>query len=412
VRSRAYYAPALVVFLGGGNFQLTISSGLVGGVAWFPLGPRELYRPAYRVSRAYFENINRSNTVINTTVINNYYNNTNVTTVVYANRNVQSAVVAVPTSTFVQSQPVARSAVRVSRDMIVGAPLALAAPVVPTQKSVRGAAAQGGKPPPRVFERRVVARTAPPAAPVGFAAQQQQLGAKRGQPLDEAERRELKPAASAPAAVVKVIARKQEAPPTVRPPPAPAGARSDDARAKSKQRGQAAQREQREQPDPAQPEPQPPRGVVRPRAAPPQATPAVQSREPRGRAEPGGDDGPRGSSAQRGNDEQRGQTANPPPASTPPASTPHAAERELAPRQAPPKVPAAKAPEPRGKSEQRDEREALRERQPGERTATEPGAPERTPAAGRGPEKNRDREGRKLEDEQREAQKGREARSK
>ena len=410
VRSRAYYAPALVVFLGGGNFQLTISSGVIGGIAWFPLGPREVYRPAYRVSRRYFENINRSNTVINTTVINNYYNNTNVNTVVYANRNVQSAVVAVPTSTFVQSQPVARSAVRVSRDMVVGAPLALAAPVVPTEKSVRGAAAQGDKPPPRVFERRVVARAAPPAAPVGFAAQQQQLGVKRGQPLDEAERRELKPAASAPAAAVKVIERKQEAPPTVRPPPAPGGVKSDDARAKSEQRGKAAQREQ---PDAAQPEPQPPRGVVRPRAAPPQASPAAQSREPRGRAEPGGDDEPRGSSeqrgssAQRGNAEQRGQTANPPP-----ASTPHPAERELAPRQATPKVPAVKAPEPRGKSEQRDEREALRARQPGERTATQPGAPARTPAAGRAPEKNKDREGRKLEDEQREAQKGREARSK
>jgi len=71
VRTRAYYAPALVAFVGGNNFQLTISSGNVGGVAWFPLAPSEVYRPAYKVSRGYYENINRSNTVVNTTVINN-----------------------------------------------------------------------------------------------------------------------------------------------------------------------------------------------------------------------------------------------------------------------------------------------------------------------------------------------------
>ena len=59
VRSRAYYAPALVVFVGGANFQITISSGNVGGIAWFPLGPREVYRPSYPVSRGYFENINQ-----------------------------------------------------------------------------------------------------------------------------------------------------------------------------------------------------------------------------------------------------------------------------------------------------------------------------------------------------------------
>ena len=96
VRTRAYYAPALVAFVGGSNFQLAISGGNVGGVAWFPLGPREVYRPSYAVSRGYFENVNRSNTVVNNTVINNYYNNSNVTNVVYANRQVPGAVVAVP----------------------------------------------------------------------------------------------------------------------------------------------------------------------------------------------------------------------------------------------------------------------------------------------------------------------------
>ena len=86
VRSRAYYAPALVAFVGGDNFRLTISGGNVGGIAWFPLGPREVYRPSYPVSRGYFENVNRSNTVVSVTTVNNYYNNVNVTNVIYANQ--------------------------------------------------------------------------------------------------------------------------------------------------------------------------------------------------------------------------------------------------------------------------------------------------------------------------------------
>jgi hypothetical protein len=86
-------------------------------VGWFPLGPREVYRPWYSSSRQYFERVNVSNTVVNTTVINNYYNNTNVTNVNYVNRGVPGAVVAVPTTAFVQSQQVARSAVRMTPQM-------------------------------------------------------------------------------------------------------------------------------------------------------------------------------------------------------------------------------------------------------------------------------------------------------
>ncbi|MEO6291363.1 MAG: DUF6600 domain-containing protein, partial [Burkholderiaceae bacterium] len=219
VRSQAYYAPALVVFVGGNNFQLAISSGNVGGVGWFPLGPREVYQPSYAVSRGYFENINRSNTTVNTTVINNYYNTSNVTNVVYANREVAGAVIAVPTTTFVQSQQVSKAAVQVTPNMVASTSLAVAAPIAPTEKSVRGDAGPGSKPPAQVFERPVVARTAPAAAQPGFAAQQPQLAAKPGRPLDETARKDLKPAAAAPAPAVKVVAPTQAAPPTLQPPP-------------------------------------------------------------------------------------------------------------------------------------------------------------------------------------------------
>ncbi len=208
MRSTAYYAPSLVVFVGGDNFRLSISSGHVGGIAWFPLAPREAYRPAYSVSRGYFENINRSNTVISNTVINNTYNTTNVTNVtnvVYANRQIPGAVVAVPRNTFVQSQPVSGARVNVSRELLDGAPLAVAPRVAPTEQSVRGGGDRRERPPSRVFERPVVAVTAPPAAHVGFAVQQRQLTQSPGRPLDEAARKELKPAATMPTPIVKVI---------------------------------------------------------------------------------------------------------------------------------------------------------------------------------------------------------------
>ena len=218
--ARVYYAPALVGFVGGSNFQVTVASRNVGAVGWFPLGPREVYRPSYTVSRGYFENINRSNTVVNTTVINNYYNNTNVTNVVYANR---GNVIAVPTTAFVQSQPVARAIVQLPRDtrgndFHLTGPVAFTAPVAPTERSVRGPQPQASAPPPNTFQRPVVARTAPPPIHAGFAAQQQQLAAHPGLPLDDAARRQVRPVATAPAPVVNVIAQPPKTPPTVRPP--------------------------------------------------------------------------------------------------------------------------------------------------------------------------------------------------
>ncbi|MEI8030227.1 MAG: DUF6600 domain-containing protein [Comamonadaceae bacterium] len=283
MRGTAYYAPALVVFVGGDNFRLTISSGNVGGVAWFPLAPREAYRPAYSVSRGYFENINRSNTVISSTVINNTYNTynttnvTNVTNVVYANRQIPGAVVAVPRNTFVQSQPVSGARVNVSRELLDGTPLAVAPRVAPTEQSVRGGGDRRERPSSRGFERPVVAVTTPPAAHVGFAAQQRQLTLSPGRPLDEAARKDLKPAAAMPAPMVKVLgavpmapqpqgAARQASPLT---PVAP----SVEPRGRAEQRGNDQQRTPvGVAPNPARPAP-PPQRAPEPKAAVPPAVP-------------------------------------------------------------------------------------------------------------------------------------------
>jgi len=239
VREQAVYAPALVAFVGGNNFRLALSRGGAAApvVGWFPLAPREVYRPSYPVSRVYFDNVNRSNAVLapavithvyntivvnnSTTVVNNSTNVTNVTQVVYVNQQVAGAVVAVPTQAFVQSQSVARAAVQVPVAAAVSAPVMPVAAVTPVQQSVHGGAAEAGARPPK-GERAIVARTAPPPPPVAFAAQLQQLAAKPGAPIDADQRRQLLPTTPTTAAPkVALVTAAQVPVPTALPPPAP-----------------------------------------------------------------------------------------------------------------------------------------------------------------------------------------------
>ncbi|MBC7703842.1 MAG: FecR domain-containing protein [Rhodoferax sp.] len=219
IATPAWYAPALVAFVGGANFRLTITitSGNAGssGIAWFPLAPREVYQPPYAASPAYVTHVNNSNTVVNSTVINNIVNTTNITRVVYANRDVPGALIAVPTSTFVQSQPVARALVHATPEMLASASVSATAPVAPTERSVHGPSAPGKRPPQRVFERPAAMWAAPAATPAGFAAQPAQWAAPPVRPLDDAARNQLKAAAAPPAAAATVAA----AAPMVKPAP-------------------------------------------------------------------------------------------------------------------------------------------------------------------------------------------------
>jgi len=181
VSVRPVYAPALVAWVGVG-----------AGVAWFALGPREVYVPSYPVSRRYVNNINVSNTTVNTTVINNVYNTTiinnktvNVTNVNYVNRNVPGAVAATTSQAFTTAQPIARNAVHVDERTIASAPVRAVTPaVVPTKQSVLG----GGRlavvrPSAIVQTRTVVARVAPPAPPPAFERRQEAIKANGGRPL-------------------------------------------------------------------------------------------------------------------------------------------------------------------------------------------------------------------------------------
>ena len=150
---RPVYAPALVAWVGGPRFAIGIGVG--GGtyapgvnVGWFPLGPREVYVPSYRVSRTYVNNVNVSNTTVNSTVVNNYYNttvvnsNVNVTDVKYVNQSVLGAVAATTPQAFTAALPVAKHVVSVDQREVASAPVRAFTPaVVPAKQAVLGAAA-------------------------------------------------------------------------------------------------------------------------------------------------------------------------------------------------------------------------------------------------------------------------------
>jgi hypothetical protein len=182
--ARPVYAPALVAFVGGNSWHVSLSVGS-GGVAWFPLGPREVYVPSYRVSDTYVRNVNVTH--VNVTNIN--VTNVNVVNTTYVNRTVPGAVTAVPQQAFVRAQPVAKAAVAVPPQAVASAPISGTTALVTPQReslSAKPAAFAVAHPPAQAMTRTVVARSTPPPPPVPFAARQAALAANPGQPVDPA----------------------------------------------------------------------------------------------------------------------------------------------------------------------------------------------------------------------------------
>ena len=203
-RVRPVYAPALVVWVGGPHFRLSLSSGHAnGGVAWFPLGPREVYVPPYRVSNTYVTNVNVTNTTVNNIYVTNVYNNvtTNkVTNIRYVNRGAPGSVTATSQQVFASAQPVHANLIQVNAREVATAPVSTGAAIVPQQRSILGVgAAHPGvvRPPAAMQNRPVVARTEPPPRPVPFASQQKALQENEGRPLNAEQMQKLRPAVEA-----------------------------------------------------------------------------------------------------------------------------------------------------------------------------------------------------------------------
>lgn len=226
---RPVYAPALVAWIGVG-----------AGVAWFALGPREVYVPSYPVSRSYINNVNVSNTNVNTTVVNNYYNtttvnnNTTVSNVSYVNRSVPGAVAATTSQAFISAQPVARNAVHVDQRAVTSAPVQVLTPAItPTRQSVLGTSRAAAVIPPQAIQTRIaVAKAPPPPPPPPFEKRQEAINNNGGKPLSTAQVRQIVAVAPPRAATVVIAppARPAQIPtapanrtaPTPAPAPAPA----------------------------------------------------------------------------------------------------------------------------------------------------------------------------------------------
>jgi hypothetical protein len=197
VVARPVYAPALVGWVGGPGWSVSVSIGTVPAVGWFPLAPREVYVPAHRHSPAYVRNVNVTH-VTNVTHIHN------ITNVNYANRRIERAVTVVPAATVTRGDSVGRSQVHVRRSELdrharasPTPPAAAAAPARPTapRAEERGPRfdPRGPRPqPPQRAERQPV----PQAQPVP--AQAAPARAAEPQPKARIERREEARRAEAP----------------------------------------------------------------------------------------------------------------------------------------------------------------------------------------------------------------------
>jgi hypothetical protein len=191
---RPVYAPALVAFIGGSGWSLSLSlGGDASPIGWFPLGPREVYVPSYHVSRDYFKRVNVNNTVIQNTTITNVYNSyyssdaINIDKIDYANRHREQAVTVVPRTVFVNAHPVRSAAMRIDRQAISTGETLRIAPIAPSTRSVIGSGEVAkAQPTPEVLDRRVVARNPPPPAEPPFSQRENLLRKQPGRTLEPA----------------------------------------------------------------------------------------------------------------------------------------------------------------------------------------------------------------------------------
>ncbi len=329
------YAPALVAWIGGrggSGFSLSFSFGNAAAIGWFPLGPREPYFPSYQASRGYFTRVNNTNTVINNTTINNYYdsnrNNAPITNIRYMNRNVQNGVTAVPQDTFAKGRRGTQDARPVPAAQLGSVQVFGAPSIAPQRESVLGAkadtASYAARPPANVLSRPVVARTAPPPAPVPFDRQQPALAKNPGRPLPPTQVQQLRQAAPAPSAPVRVVdmGRVKRVQPNIQPT---VGARPQAAPSPVPQPAQPKAPPVRQQPPPQVSRPQ----VERPQPAT-TGQQKGQQQAPQQVARP---------------PQQRQQQATPPPAPTPQAPV---VQQEKGRQQVPqPQQPVARPPQQR-----------------------------------------------------------------
>jgi hypothetical protein len=164
---RPVYAPALVAFVGGTELAVSLGNQSAAPVGWFPLGPREVYVPSYTADREYYRRLNRSARVEDR-ILEDRWQRAQRREAFAANREQaminQRFATVVPTSAFVRSQPVMRSAIQVQPQAIAAAPVApVAAPPAPTASVVNATAAPAPATPQPKAETAPAPQQAAPA---------------------------------------------------------------------------------------------------------------------------------------------------------------------------------------------------------------------------------------------------------
>jgi hypothetical protein len=156
---RAVYAPALVGWVG--------TPGL--SVSWFPLGPREVYRPYRRHSHRYFDRVNHANTVIERRHMQEVY--ANRARQVYRNLNSPRAVTAVSRDAFTSARRTGEHRLRDQENTRGRSASAQPPQIEPGRESRLGGPRRTNVrlPPQSIENRQVVVRRAPPASAARFA---------------------------------------------------------------------------------------------------------------------------------------------------------------------------------------------------------------------------------------------------
>lgn len=194
---RPVYSPALVAWVGGPSFGVSIGVGAGPAVGWFALGPREVFVPAYAYSPAYIERVNVTNTVIVNRAV---FTNVAVANVAYVNRGVAGAVVAVPGAVMVAGRPIGAAAIVVQPAVVTRVQVGVVAAVVPERGAVLGGVATvRAMPPAIVLNRTVVTRAVPPPPRVAFERERAELAANPGHPLSRAAIENIRRTEPAPA---------------------------------------------------------------------------------------------------------------------------------------------------------------------------------------------------------------------
>lgn len=376
------YAPALVAFVGGGGLNVSISigggrPGFGGGaIGWVPLAPGEGYRPPYRASQTYIQNINKT-TIINKTVINN-------TTIINNNRrgfgaNAQPQTVAgfanrrfatvVPAEAVAARRPIAQAAVHVKPEQIEKAQVN--AEAVRNIKPVPAAARPSAKPGPvaRPTNPRQAANARPALQPARNRPNAQN---RPGQPAavqpnqQPAPNAQQRPGQERPAQE-QVPNRPGAGPQPPRPENRPAPAARPEPQVRPEQQ---ARPEPKVRPEPqvrpgpeGKAAPTPPRG--RPAVERPAEAPKPDAARPQTRERPGANRPEAQPQQQAPRPQERPAQARPAPAPRPePQARPQRPESRPQPAAPRPESRPAQRPEPRPQAEPRQQRPLPHQQQP------------------------------------------------